>query len=1123
MSNIPTTDPPVATNHVPSLPLLGDQNQCWRAGRPTSVEDYLAQAPWLRHDPESLLDLIYNEIRLREERGEAPDVEEYRRRFPALSEELLVQFEVHRAMRPGLGLSALPREDIDGEGGSRSRPLPTIEGFEVLGELGRGAMGVVYHARHLRLNRAVAIKMILAGSHAGPRDLARFETEARAVARLQHPHIVQIHEIGEQENRPFVCLELVAGGSLARRLSGRPLPPRQAAELAELLARAVQYAHEQQIVHRDLKPANVLLAPSDARRGIRLDGPDGEDYVEPKITDFGLAKLIDHDPESEGASPAHSVSAGPVGTPPYMAPEQADRSASSPYSRAAGDGRATDVYALGAILYEMLTGRPPFVAATVYETLQQVVGLDAVPPRRFQPQVPRDLETVCLACLRKDPRQRYATALDLAEDLRRFLDGRSIRERPPSVWEPALKWARRRPAAAAWVVLGTAAVIALVVGSLYYLDHRREWARQHALDRYRQFTRSRDEALFQGTLLTAARVTPEDRVVADPHSARDAVRTALAAAGVPVDGSTGPELDPYLTPAERSDLVSSCYALLVLLCVAGEQPGPDQTSTGPKEQVAESLRLLDRAGRFGPPTRMYHLCRARLLDRIGDGPGAADERRQAEGIQPASALDYYLTGVEQFRVGDATGAVRSFREALRLQPSHFEARCFLAICSLNTGRTGEAHAALTACIGQRPDIAWPYLLRGFAEAREEAFDDAEADFQAALTLDDGAAVRYVVLSNRGLLRLRQGKFDTAVADLEEAVALRPEQCPAHVNLARAYRSQHRPADASRELDAAERLRPDLPLVHRARARLNLECHDPDAAVREYEAAIALESVERSPLAVADDTVECGRIRQQQKRYTDALAAHDRALRVRPDHALAHYLRGQVLLELGRPQDALAAFTECLKRKPGFGSAYRARGQARVRLGDFVGAVDDYSEALYRERDASILTHRGWAYFFTDAWKLAERDFDSAIRLDASPGDAHVGRGLTRVMLGDYKRAVADADLVLARNKPDTPEMMHNVACLFALAAGRVRSDASERERQSLADGYRRRAVSALRKALQLVPEQERFAFWRDKMRPDSALDPVRSSTDFKELDEQLQKSDLSRAREAEKGKGEGRD
>jgi serine/threonine protein kinase/tetratricopeptide (TPR) repeat protein len=1085
-----------ATTRAPSAPLLDDQNRRWRAGDCAPVEDYLEFAPWLRSDPESLLDLIYNEVRLRDEAGTAPDPEEYYQRFPELAEALAVQFEVHRAMQPG--------QVLDETAPPSPAPLPIIQGYEVLGELGRGAMGVVYKARHLRLNRPVALKMILAGPHAGPKERVRFETEARAVARLQHPHIVQIHEIGEQDGRPFVCLELVAGGSLAQRLAGRPLSPRPAAELAELLARAVHYAHEQQIVHRDLKPANVLLARSDARRGVRLVRDDGEVYVEPKVTDFGLAKLLDHEP---AAAPSHYPTAGPVGTPPYMAPEQASRSRSNAYGRAAGGGRATDVYALGAILYECLTGRPPFLAATVYETLRQVVALEPVPARRLQPQVPRDLETICLACLRKEPQRRYATALDLADDLRRFLDGKPIRQRPPAPWEPTLKWAKRRPAAAAWVVLAAAALAGLAAGGLYYLDHRHEWARQHALDRYRRFTHSRNEALFQGTLFTAARVTPEDRAVVDSRATREAVLAALAVAGVAVGGDGGPSADADLTAAERSDLTTSCYELLLILSETADSPAPGRTPEEQRQQAAEALRILDRAGRLGPPTPAFHLSRARLLARQGDEPGAAAERRRAEALRPVSAGDFYLTGVEQYQAGDAAGAVGSFRAALRLQPNHFEAQCFLAICSLNAGRAGEAQAALTACIGQRPDFAWPYLLRGFAAARADA--EAEADFAAALALDGGAAVRYAVLANRGLLRLRQGKRDEAVADLEGAVALRPEQCAGHVNLARAYRGQKRWADAAREIDTAVRLRPDLPLVHRARGQLHRETRDPEGALRDFETAIGLELADRPSPAAADDHVECGRICHQQGRFADAVAAYDRALRIQPDHAMAHHLRGEALLELGRPQEAQSAFGACLKVKPDFGAAYRARGQAHVRLGDFAGAVEDYTQALHLERDASILTHRGWAYFFTDAWKLAEHDFDAAVRLDAEPGDAHVGRGLARVMLGDYRQAVADADAVLGRNKPDTPEMTHNVACLFALAAARVRADGGERERAALEVGYRRQAMGALRRTLQLVPAGQRLAFWRDKMRPDSALDPIRNSAEFVQLAGQLQE-ELSR-------------
>jgi serine/threonine protein kinase/tetratricopeptide (TPR) repeat protein len=1093
--------------------LLDDQNRRWLRAEHVPVEDYLERHPSLQEDSEALLDLIYNEVRLRDESGEAPELQEYLGRFPELAERIRELFEVHQAMRPGHMLADL----VDG---GLAAPLPAVDGYEVLGELGRGAMGVVYRARHVRLNRPVALKMILTGPNAGARERARFENEARAVARLQHPHIVQIHEIGEQDGRPFVCLELVPGGSLAHWLAGRPLPTRQAAELAEVLARAVHHAHTQQIVHRDLKPANVLLAPSDARRGIRLGGEGEADYFEPKITDFGLARLLDHDPGAPGG-PASDATGVPVGTPPYMAPEQAVRLGGDAYAKAAGDGRATDIYALGAVLYEALTGRPPFVGATVYDTLQQVVSHEPVPPRRLQPQVPRDLETICLACLHKEPGRRYATALDLADDLRRFLEGRPIRRRPPAFWEPALKWARRRPAAAAWVVLGVAALVAGVTGGVHYVNHRHEWARQHALERFQQFVRLRDDVLFRGTLLTAVLLAPQDQVAADLRETAAEAREALAFAGVSIEGEAGPADDPYLSHDERTTLATSCSELLLILSQVAAEPAAAVSPRERKDAAAEGLRILDRARRLGPPTRAYHLRRAHLLAQHGDESAAAAERERANALQPANASDHYFTGVDRHQQGDTPGAIRAFHEALRLRPDHFEAQCFLAVCSLNAGRSGEAQIGLTACIGRRPAFAWTYLMRGIAAVQERAFADAGEDFTTALRLDDSATVRYAALANRGRLWYRQGKLSESVADFESAVRVRPEECQAHLLLAQAYQGQKRFADADRELDAAVRSRPDLPLVHRRRGELLLERRELDAAFRHFEKAIRLEPADSKSPALVIDYVECGGIRHSQGRFAEAVAAYDTALRLSPEHALAHHLRGEALLKLNRPREAEQAFGQSLKHKPGFGPALRARGEARTRLGDFAGAVEDYTQALAAGRDASVLEHRGWAFFFTDAWKLAERDFDEAVRLDARSGAARVGRGLARVMLGDYRRAVADAERALREHEPRSPEMMHNIACVFALAASRVRADAAEPQREFLETGYRRQSLAALRKALDLVPPRSRLAFWQEKMRPDTALDAIRQSEDFVRLDRLLQK-DFSEGADGEKGAGSAR-
>ena len=294
--------------------------------------------------------------------------------------------------------------------------LPQIPGYEILEVLGRGGVGVVYKAVHLRLNRTVALKMLLAGAFATRAERQRFAREAEVVARLRHPNIVQVYDVGDLDGRPYFTMEFVEGGSLAEMIAGTPRPARQAAELMATLADAIEAAHRGGIVHRDLKPSNVLLT---------ADGT-------PKIGDFGLARHLE-------VGPSLTQSGAAVGTPSYMAPEQAR-------GKSGEAGPAADLYALGAVLYELLTGRPPFRAESAAETLHQVITRDPVPPSRLNAKVPRDLETICLKCLRKDPQLRYADAAALAEDLRRFLRGEAIAARPENWLQRLARRVRRRPA-----------------------------------------------------------------------------------------------------------------------------------------------------------------------------------------------------------------------------------------------------------------------------------------------------------------------------------------------------------------------------------------------------------------------------------------------------------------------------------------------------------------------------------------------------------------------------------------------------------------------------------------------------------------------------------------------------
>jgi serine/threonine-protein kinase len=362
--------------------------------------------------------------------GHAPDVEAAVRDHPDLADELRELWFVGQVAQlvRGVPLSAtLPHPDglhPSPDDGADRPSLPREFGdFELLSELGRGGMGVVYKARQKSLDRVVALKMVREAHLASAADRARFQAEAEAAARLHHPNIVTVHEVGSVDGQAFFCMEYVEGRTLAQRVTADgPLPGREAARLVATIARAVHHAHTQGVVHRDLKPSNVLLSGT----GNREPGADSGSSVpgsrfpvpEPKVTDFGLAKRTDR-------AESLTRTGAAVGTPSYMAPEQAvGRKDVTP---------AADVYSLGAVLYELLTGRPPFRAATQAGTLLLVLEQEPVPPRDLNPGVPRDLEMVCLKCLQKPPELRYRTAADLAADLEAFLAGEPMTVEPGSL------------------------------------------------------------------------------------------------------------------------------------------------------------------------------------------------------------------------------------------------------------------------------------------------------------------------------------------------------------------------------------------------------------------------------------------------------------------------------------------------------------------------------------------------------------------------------------------------------------------------------------------------------------------------------------------------------------------
>jgi serine/threonine protein kinase len=415
----------------------------------------------------ALLQLVAAEIRLRQRLGEPANVEEYIQRFPEYRS-YLRGFLAQPTGGDALGQASVP---CAGSVGASQRvaasdsAFPHLADYEIVRELGRGGMGVVYLARQVKLNRWVAVKTIRHGPLNEAATRARFRREAELIASWRHPNIVQIYDLLEYEEDSHLVLEYVEGISLAAQLRDATLAPFEAARLVETLARTMQAAHDAGIVHRDLKPANILLQGTGNSTPISVRGNEEAASTEHglasrtvKVTDFGLARWLE--------GPGDTRTGDILGTPNYMAPEQArgEKGWSTP---------AVDIYALGAILYESVTGRPPFRAESTYETIRQVVQEEPVPPSRLQPRLPRDLETICVKCLEKLPMRRYARCSELAEDLRRFQAGEPIVARRTPPWRRIAKWARRRPASAALSATSAVAVLAILALWLRFTTHLR--------------------------------------------------------------------------------------------------------------------------------------------------------------------------------------------------------------------------------------------------------------------------------------------------------------------------------------------------------------------------------------------------------------------------------------------------------------------------------------------------------------------------------------------------------------------------------------------------------------------------------------------------------------------------
>jgi tetratricopeptide (TPR) repeat protein len=799
---------------------------------------------------------------------------------------------------------------------------------------------------------------------------------------------------------------------------------------------------------------------------------------------------------------------------------------------------------------------------------------DPVAPRQLQPRTPRDLETVCLKCLHKEPGKRYATAQGLADDLGRFLAGEPIRARPVGRLERTLKWVRRRPAQATLVALGVIGLAVLLGGALWYQDQRarsaekelsdrrrldgvrrevqeqidqgrgalarQEWqaakrylsvalarvrdepslaelstaaeqllpeadrglqedgARSATRDRWRRFAVLRDDALFHATLATG------EGLAANLKTTRRAARQAVGLFGVVPERAGPPVVGPSLTEGERGEVVKGCYELLLVLADAEAQVLPGQEPD--PEQLRQALVILDGAGRLGYPAhplRAYHLRRARYLEQLGQTRAAAREQEGAARRPPSTALDFYLGGEDQYKRGNVAAAVRDFESVLRLEPGHFWAQYFLSVGYLRLQRPGEARAGLTACLGQRPDFVWIYLLRGFAHIQLKEFETAEADFQQALLiLKDRPSVdaEHVLYANRGVLRLQEGHLDNAVADLSRAIRLKDTEYQAHATLAQVYQKQKRHALAVEQLDRAIQLEPDLAVLYRLRAQVQTQRQAWGAALEDLGQASRKESGGAPSLTLARDHAQRGRILYQLKRYQEAVAAYGEAVKAHSRYAAASLGLAESLLKLGRYEEALAALEryDASGGKPA-AEVWRTRGLVRAKLRRYPEALRDLTQALeIKPEDAAARAQRGWVYLGCNAPQLALLDFEEALRRDPAQANAYNGRGYARVQLGQYAPAVLDAEEALRRG-PSTPQRLIDSARILAQASGRLEAD-GKRQGRPVPEAcwqYRDRAVALLLQALtQARTDQERAGLWQERIDPDPAFDPIRGNPEF---------------------------
>jgi eukaryotic-like serine/threonine-protein kinase len=861
------------------------------------------------------------------------DAEEVCRDCPELLPQVRAEWQRVREIQTELGVlfpdPGGPNDTIPSA--ASVSQFPSIPDHQVLEVMGHGGMGVVYKAWHPRLHRPVAVKMLLAGPFARPQELERFVREAQAAAGLNHPNIVQIYEVGNAEGRPYFTMEFVEGGSLAQKLAGVPQPVRQAAALTATLAETVQAAHQRGIIHRDLKPANVLLVDE----GI------------PKIADFGLARRI----EEEGGPTQSGV---PLGTPSYMAPEQAG-------GKTSAIGPAVDVYALGAILYELLTGRPPFRGESGAETVQQVLYRDPVPPSQLNAAVPRDLETICLKCLQKTPQHRYATAVELAKDLRRFQRGEPIAARPVSRPERAVRWARRKPTGAALVVT---ALTLFCIGVTYGVNEWRLAAKRRAevarweprlelvnqLEAEGKFQEARSllqrlpdadvgalkdqigavltdlelvqnldrirlnrVAILDGRFDLAANRARSDRDYEDAFAAAGLGTFQDAPAPVAARMAASPIRAAVIAALDDWSVCTSDESRRQWIFEVARRADPDPSGWRDRAHVTglskQSLTQLAEAAVVRDQSVQLLVALAQRMQVAG-----ADPTEFLRRVQEQYPGDFWAC----FTLADALNGI-NYEECIRFYQAALAIRPETSIAHFNVGRalgmasrTNDTIAHFREAVRLEPRFS--NALGNLAQSLSLIGQGVEALELAkqAVSLDARSADNHHSL---GYVLLGAGQVEQAIVEFRRAIACDPAFGDARELLANTLMDLRRLDEAKEQLEEFRRVCPNSDAMHLALGRLLVLQGHRDEAIVEFQESI----------------------------------------RLNPHRWVSHYMLGELWRLKGSLQQALLEFTRAIEGRPTAVQAARARRGVMLQLGIGEEARTEWANALA----AGPTDHEAW--------------------------------------------------------------------------------------------------------------------------------------------------------------------